>query len=238
MHIVIKLEKGRKMEKSLYYLEICTNSYTGNFVKEFVGFCIGIIDDKGSVTEYTKAFWNNVIASDIYSLEKYKEMEKQFLEHYLQSSEEILEQMNRSRKSRLRNITHTLEEAEAFRNRYIEKKKDNKLISFYETGLCYTSQWVSDVVEDTFYNIACSGPDSFADKIYIQLNDPLNKEIEDIIIPRIMLFFDDNVMQIIEAYIWLCHNGSIPDELYAPKEISLLKLELIHQSGEVIRKYL
>lgn len=61
--------------------------------------------------------------------------------------------------------------------------------------------------------------------------------MEDIIIPRIMSFFDDNVMRVIEAYIWLCHNGSIPDELYAPKEIKLLTLELIDQSGEVIRKY-
>ena len=227
------------MEKSPYYLEICTDSYTGNFVKEFVGFRIGIIDDKGSVTEYTKVFWNNVIASDIYSLEKYKEMEKEFIEHYLESAEEILEQMNCSRKSRLRNITHTLEEAEAYRNRYMEKKKDNKLISFYDMGLCYTSQWVDDVVKDTFYNIACSsdGPGSFADKVYIQLNEPLSKEMEDIIIPRIMSFFDDNVMRVIEAYIWLCHNGSIPDELYAPKEIKLLTLELIDQSGEVIRKY-
>lgn len=225
------------MNKAPYYLVIQTDRYTGNFVREVVGFCIGVLRNKKDVTEYTKAFWNGVAAPDINSIEQYKQMEDEFIKNYL-SSETILEQMNFRTNKRIRTLK-TLEDAEAYRLRYIEKMKDNKLIKFFEEELCYTLQWVDDIKEYTFYNIACSdkGKNNYADLIYIQLNRPLDKEMEEIIIPRIKTFFRDNVLQIVEPYIHLCHAGKKQDCLNCNESANLLEVKLVDENGEVKKVY-
>ena len=58
---------AKKQKKAPYYLLIHTNSYTGNFDRELIAYCIGRLDDiqKDHCPEFIKPFWNSVAGGGI-----------------------------------------------------------------------------------------------------------------------------------------------------------------------------
>lgn len=52
-----------------YKLMIVTDSYTGNFERELISFCLGL-DEK---TAFARPFWDKTVGTGIENIEKYKE---------------------------------------------------------------------------------------------------------------------------------------------------------------------
>ena len=223
-------------EKAKYYLIIHTNSYTGNFERELVGFSVGrlIGCNNHSFRKYISAFWNCECGSDIDSLEDFKRVEEEISDKLKKESEETLFK-NLIEKKHL-----TFDEAKLkvknFREKSEEKDFRESLERIYDTYLSYTNQRVDDFEEKTFYNISSYSKEENGkcDSIYIQLKDFLPDNFEEIIIRRIKSFFELDIYNVFENYEYLCQFESFHKPI---DKLELLDLELVDSDGTLIKKY-
>lgn len=214
-----------------YYLLIHTNSYTGNFERELIGYCFGVLpkDCENFAREYKKAFWNYIGASDIDSLEEYIDFTTEY--YNISNKLEILETLLKNIEnynSKINNFKETVKTSEI-----LEK---DKLLKLYSDYLYYSIQNVDDRKENTFFNIEnfYRNEEYNCDTICIQLKEPLDKYLEDIIIPRIKEFFENDIFNIIEDYRWVCEFGN---KRNLTEKLELIDLELVNSSNEIIKKY-
>lgn len=59
-------------KKSPYKLMIVTNSYTGNFEREFISFCLGLDYNLA----FSRPFWDKTIGTGVASYKNYKKLMK------------------------------------------------------------------------------------------------------------------------------------------------------------------
>jgi len=203
-----------------YYLLIHTNSYTGNFERELIGYCFGVLPKacKNFAREYKKAFWNCVGASDIDSLEQYVDFLTEYYKIY-----------NKLENQDIKNI----KENKDFKSKVLEK---DELLKLYSNYICSTLQQVDDWKEETFYNIESfyKNKEYNCDTIYVQLKEPFNDYFESIVIERIKEFFENDIFNIIEDYRWVCEFGEKKNK---HNDLKLLDLELVNEKNEIIKKY-
>lgn len=204
------------MKKVPYKLLIHTSDYTGNFERELIAYCIGILDEyqKDYAPEYIKCFWNVVICNTINNLEEYEDELNKGQIKILSPKDYILLDKNEIKKK--------------------EYEKDIRRL--YDMYLCNTYQEVDDWEQETFYNI-CSfykNKEYNCDTIFIQLNDILPENLEKIIIERIKNFFKNGVYDIIENYRSLYLFGDTTEK----KDYNLLDLELVDENDVLIKKYI
>lgn len=216
-----KTEKQYNSKKNYEFI-IQTDSYTGNFVREFIGYVIGILDDVqmgiNHSEEYRSMFWR-----EEFNLNNY-------------SGQEMYNGVDSSD-----NQTENYIEFHNYLN-YLPNGYD-----LYEKFLKYTFQTCDDWKQHTFYHIESlskyldneSFNSSTCDSIIIQLKKPLDEKWEKIIVNRTIKFFDKNVRQDIEnnniqklnkEYHRHFSTKTVP-------EIKLLNLLLINKSKEIIKNY-
>lgn len=220
------------MEKAPYKLVIHTDSYTGNFERELVAYSLGILDEEQEsiayAEEYIKAFWNTVVGKGINNLKDYidsKESRKRlkeqndYLNNFLQKVDILLG-----------NSDMTEESLQAALN----KKEELTIDELYDKYLCYTEQTVDDWEQSTFYNITShyTNKKYNCDSVIIQLKEIPPEDIEKIIIGRIKGFFEYNVYNIFENYIYLCHYGNTNA---LNKSLNLLSIDLLDENDNVVK---
>ena len=118
-----------------------------------------------------------------------------------------------------------------------KEKFNNDLLRISDKYLCYTYQAVDDWEQETFYNI-CShfkNKKYNCDSVYIQLNEPLNDFLEEIVIRRIKQFFETNALNTINS-IDNYYRNNTPIKL---KETgpSLISIELIDKDNNILKTY-
>ena len=154
----------KKKQESPYRLCIHTDDYTGNFERELVGYCLGVLD---SYTEENLFSYDN----DDYCKHWFYQdvMARSEKQYYMDLSKEFYN-------------TTGYEDVLTF--------EDNPLIKDY---LFETYQEVDDWEQFTFYYISKYFKDKEwnCNSLYIQLDKPLNEIWENIIIRRIIKFFKD-----------------------------------------------
>ena len=226
---------SKKEKRAPFYLLVHTNSYTGNFERELVAYCIGRLDEvqRNHSREYQKAFWNSVAASDIDSYEEYMECE---LREECNKATDLLaslEAISKHLESKNVNIEEMLRKRE---ERIAKERYDKDICRLYDTYLCETYQTVDDWQQDIFYNIESfyKNKEYNCDTIYIQLNKPLPEHFEKIVIGRIKQFFEQDAYNLIEDYSWLCQFGHRSPR---HEDLQLLDLELVDQDYNLVKKY-
>ena len=228
------------MEKIPYKLVIHTDSYTGNFEREVIAYCLGKLDceqeEIGYGKHYIKAFWNRYAHDEVDNL---KEYEKYLSDKgkTIDEASDFIADMTELLKKLDENAFEEYEVEKEARKLAREKERYEKdILRLYDTYLLETYQEVDDWEQDTFYYI-----DSYyknekynCDTIYIQFSKIPNKEIKDLIIDRIKEFFENDIYQIIESYSWVCQfgHGKTGD-----KKFKLIDLEFIDEDGNLIEKF-
>jgi len=203
--------------RSPYYLLIHTNSYTGNFERELIAYCFGILPSENKdYFEWEKAFWNYV--SNFNSNTK-KEYENDEIRKTCEETILLLNQVE----SMLSETT-------------LKQEEKHDVLELYDV-LNYTYQKVDDWKEDTFYNIESfyKNKEYNCDTIYVQLKEPLNDYLKDLIVKRINSFFSENAYKIIREYMSLCHYG---EKTECTDEFKLLDLELVDKNYHLIEKFI
>lgn len=226
-------------KKPPYSLCIRTDSYVGNFERELVAFAVGILDSVqtsiGYGANYIKAFWNAAEGEPISSYEDYKTyLEQENNDPTTKSEQSILATINETIDEVSDDVRKIMGEiATAINARKTES--EDEYAALYNDYLCNTYQVVDDWEQDTFYRIDdYFGGGSSCDSIYIQLNKPLDGRYENIIISRIIGFFEGNIYGIIHSYESVC-NGWLPRKNeVCPK---LISLELLDCNGNVVKNY-
>lgn len=217
-------------KKVPYKLIINTNSYTGNFERELMAYCFGRLSNStGGFTAYARPFWDQVVGTGVETYENYME---------IQNGPKV-ERPLYAESIRLLNIRRGFSEEEAVKKameieqKVRQKMKEESILRVYDEYLCFTLQEVDDWEEVTFYNICCYNNDE-CNAIYVQLNKPLNEYFENIIIPRIINFFETDAYNKIKAYEWFCRGYD-----FSPEEPFVLKdLILIDENGNIVKDYL
>lgn len=223
-----------KEQKAPYYLVVHTNSYVGNFERELVAFSVGKLDEEqdGYAREYSKAFWNSVVGSDIDSLEDYEAMCEECEE--LEDSVSIASRIDKL----LSNLTP--EDAASDKEEIRQEEYDHDVRRLYDTYLCNTYREVDDWEQNIFYYIDSYYKNStypyLCDSIYIQLNKPLNEALEETVMKRIKMFFASDAYNIIRDYQWLCQLGTW-DARQERENLELFDLELVDSDMNLIKKY-
>lgn len=216
----------------MYKLIINTNSYTGNFERELMAYCLGRTrNGSAGYTAFSRPFWDNVVGTGVETYENYVVVEKQYRKDrestpYDESVKDLCIR---------RGLTEddAIQKAKEIKEKVNKKMYDEDILRFYEDYLLFTMQWVDDWEEETFYNICSYESDEYT-AVYVQLQKPMNEYFENIIIPRIIKFFEDDVYNKIEDYIYFCKGYK-----YEPKEPFILKdLVLVDEEGKVIKDYL
>lgn len=231
------IEKRFMTNKNVpYKLMIVTDSYTGNFERELISFCLGL-DEK---TAFARPFWDKTVGTGIENIEKYKEFVNK--QDNIKMEDDELYYFIIDIKKRLHNNANESLSDEEFKAKckksYINiknKNKEKRWTNFYDKYLCYTNQDVDDIKEDTFYNI-CSydNSDNKYNALYIQLNDIIPKYFEHYIISYIFEFFRENVYKKIYEYIWLCYGWY---DYKDSNDMKLLKLLLLDENDNIIKEY-
>ena len=217
------------MNKTLFKLIINTNSYSGNFKRELIAYVFGrLANDTNSYTAFVRPFWDKVVGTGVETYENYKKIISKDLDDDLN-----LEHI------KLIYIKRGFDEEEAIKKTIelkekIQKKNNETNISyFYDEFLCFTNQLVDDLYENTFYNIFNYDNDDY-NAIYIQLNKPFNEYFENIIIHRIINFFETDAYNKIKTYEWFCRGYD-----FSPEEPFVLKdLVLVDENGNIVKDYL
>ena len=227
---------SKKEKRAPFYLLIHTNSYTGNFERELVAYCIGRLDEvqRNHSREYQKAFWNSVVASDIDSYEEYIDCE---LRDACDNATDLLAGLDDFSKLIESKKNVNLEEVLRKRKeRAVKERYEKDICRLYDVYLCDTYQTVDDWEQDIFYNIESfyKNKEYNCDTIYIQFYMPLPEHLEKIVIGRIKQFFEQDVYNLIEDYSWLCQFGH-----RRPKheDLQLLDLEFVDQNYNLVKKY-
>ena len=168
------IEKRFMTNKNVpYKLMIVTDSYTGNFERELISFCLGL-DEK---TAFARPFWDKTVGTGIENIEKYKKLIEE--KDNIKMEDDELYYFIIDMKKRLHNHAGKSLSDEEFKanckKTYINiknKDREKRWTNFYDKYLCYTNQDIDDIKEDTFYNI-CSydNSDNKYNALYIQLND-------------------------------------------------------------------
>lgn len=210
----------------MYKLIINTDSYTGNFERELISYCFGILQKSQEThsLDFQKAFWTKVAGTGISSYEDYKKINK---EAKLNKFEYIINQ------TRFLLGELTEEEKQKKEKEFIKKELETDWTIFYNECLEYTYQYVDDIEEETFYNIE-NWDGNGCNSIIVQLKKPLPKYQENIIIPRIKNFFEKNIMQIITDYEYVCQFEKKSPCNYNMK---LLDLLLVDEDGNILKNY-
>lgn len=210
-----------KQKKAPYYLLIHTDSYTGNFDRELIAYCFGILDKEQEdfAKEYSKAFWNKNYASDIDSLQEALKFEEEDKELF----------------SKFDEYNDLIKQSGLDKEFLLPCSKKENWLNFYKEYLCETYQQVDDWKQNTFYNICrfYKNP-QVCDTIYVQLQKPLSPELENIFINQIYNFFNEKVLNIVENYTYLCQFGHAKN---STDNINLLDLELVDDKNNLIKKY-
>ena len=219
------------------YLIIRTNAYTGNFVRELIGYSFGrlIGGNNHGYRKYIAAFWNAECNHEIDSLEMLKKFQEEFSLKIKENSEKKLFETFVNKKS-------LSEEEAAIRVQKFKEKRDKRdyeesLERLYDSVLLYTTQLVDDWEEDTFYNIiSYSGEyNDLYDSIYVQFKSPeIPEKFEKIIVKRIQNFFKLEILKKFWEYEHLCSENFYENDF---KELKLLSLELVDNDGNIIKKY-
>lgn len=193
----------KRKQKSPYRLCIHTDDYTGNFERELVGYCFGVLDgqteenlDEFDPDDYCKHwFFQDVMARS----------EKQY---YLDLSKDFKDKTGYDD---------------------LLNYQQNPLVIQY---LFETFQEVDDWEQFTFYYIS----QYFKDKdkpwncncLYVQLDKPLNDIWENIILRRIVKFFNDERIRHEE---YGCLQFADWDKRH------LISIELIDENDNIIKEY-
>lgn len=223
---------GKTKKKAPYYLLIHTNSYTGNFDRELIAYCIGKLDkeQKDYCPEFIKPFWNSYAGGGVDSLEDYKNDEDKETADGLCDLLKCLEDINSI-------LDNESKETFAEKQERLKKERYEKdICRLYDEYLCETYQVVDDWEQDIFYNIESfyKNKEYNCDTVFIQLNKPLPEHLEKVVIERIKQFFENDVYNIIKNYQWICSFG----HGYVGKEdYKLLDLELVDKDYNLVKKY-
>lgn len=211
-----------------YKLMIYTDSYTGNFYNDLIHYVFGrtSLSKVEGFDVYAKSFFDSVCGT---GLDTY--------EHYLKFREEVKES-NKEFEEKRREELKAAGKDEAYIEDKIEKM--NERLNMYNLENLYKSleetyQWVDDWQEDRFYNICISKDKEFYSGIYVQMKDLFTPYFEDVIIERIKHFFEKEIYNYFEDYIYLCQFGEPKGE---HKHYKLLEIELVDDKGNLIKKYL
>lgn len=223
-----------KKEGSNYYLVIHTDKYTGNFERECIAYCFGILQESQMYhsLSFQKAFWNNFANEDINTYDEYLEyIEKEKKEDTAISKifNDIANLPNDGDDK-----TKEIQENAKRISKMFEIK--DEISPLYTEYLKYIYQTVDDIEEDTFYNIDRYYGDTSGEcnSIYVQLDKPLNEKYEKLIISRIKDFFNYDIYSKVKDYDYICHFG---EPVGSSKPISLLGLELIDMDNNLVKKY-
>lgn len=225
---------AKKQKKAPYYLLIHTNSYTGNFDRELIAYCIGRLDDiqKDHCPEFIKPFWNSVAGGGIDSYEDYINCEEKEVADGLDDLLKCLE-----------DIKATLDTGDKPRETFAQKEErlkkeryEKDVCRLYDRYLCETYQQVDDWEQDIFYNIESfyKNKEYNCDTVFVQLNEPLPEHLEEIVIKRIKEFFENDIYNIIRDYRWVCSFG---EKCSSKEDYKLLDLELVDKNYNLIKKY-
>ena len=220
------------MDKIPYKIIINTDSYTGNFERELIAYSFGRLARVGGFTAYARPFWDSVVGTGVESYERYLEINKK--EHSVEDSLDC--QMMKQRlvgKGMSEDVA--ILKIKKICESVSKKMAEENILRVYDEFLCFTNQRVDDWEEVTFYNIFCYEPNNCS-AIYVQLNKPLTEYFENIIIPRIIKFFELDIYNKIQEYEYLC----MFDEVNRThnKKIKLKDLLLVDADGNVIKNYL
>lgn len=214
-------------------LIIHTNKYTGNFERELVAYSLGILQESqmDHSESFQKAFWTSVAGVGINSYDEYLSKIKNN-DNF--NDDNFFDVMDRASLV-LGKLSE--EDIKKRKEKRLQEKIDTDWSNFYENFLEKTYQWVDDIEEDTFYNIESYYKNNKynCDSIYIQLKKEPTEYFEKTIINRIKDFFENNILDIITNYDWVCQFGhkSFQDN----SDLKLLDLELIDENNNLIKKY-
>lgn len=230
-----------KYEKAPYYLVIRTDKYTGNFERECIAYCFGRLDDvqEGGFNTYSRAFWNSVAGTDCDSFSDMEKFEETYeLKNQIDMSLDLLKSLEEDNPDN-EDLKDTIASIEERKRKIAEENYKTDIRRLYDTYLCSTYQEVDDWEQETFYNIGRYKKNSkHCDSIYVQLKEPLSEYFENIVIPRIRTFFNDDVIEIFEKYNHVCHWNQKRPESYSPYEhIKLISLELFDKDNNLIKTY-
>lgn len=216
----------------MYKLIINTNSYTGNFERELMAYCLGRTKNgSGGYTAFSRPFWDQVVGTGVETYENYVVVEKQ----YRKDRESVSYDESVKDLCIRRGLTEddAIQKAKEIKEKVNKKMYDEDILRVYEDYLLFTMQWIDDWEEETFYNICPYEGDEYT-AVYVQLQKPLNEYFENIVIPRIIKFFEDDIYNKVEDYIYFCKGYK-----YEPKEPFILKdLVLVDEEGNIIKDYL
>lgn len=154
----------RRPQKAPYRICIHTSDYTGNFERELIGYCLGVLDER---TE------ENLFPYD----------KNDYCKHWFYQ-----DVMKMPEKTYYSKLSEKFKEQTGFDD--VLTYKDNLLLQDF---LLETFQNVDDWQQMTFYYIGKYFRDKEYDcnSLYIQLDKPLTEIWEEIVITRIFKFFDD-----------------------------------------------
>lgn len=157
----------RRKQVAPYRLCIHTSDYTGNFERELIGYCLGVLDGR---TE--ENLWE-------YDPDDY-------CKHWFY--QDVMARKERGYRGYYDALTEKFREVTGYEDEL--GYCDHPLLQEY---LFETFQDVDDWQQDTFYYIDKYFKDKEYDcnSLYIQLDKPLNEVWEEIVINRIFMFFKD-----------------------------------------------
>lgn len=155
----------KKKQIAPYRICIHTDGYTGNFERELIGFCLGVLD------ELTEEYLSPTETRD-------------YCKHFFY--EQV---MNRSEKQYYLDLSDSFNKQTGYDD--IMEVSDHPLLKDY---LLETYQNVDDWEQFTFYYIGkyFKDKDWNCNSLYIQLEKPLDEIWEEIVLKRIVDFFTNS----------------------------------------------
>lgn len=221
-------------KKSPYKLMIVTNSYTGNFEREFISFCLGLDYNLA----FSRPFWDKTIGTGVASYKNYKKLMKKRNNLKMEDDDifkTICETQKVIKKRNNWDDKKFEEECIKFYKKYKDQNQMTSWRRFYKEFLCKTLQLNDDIKESTFYNICSYEDKNMCDSIYIQLTQrDIPGYFEYYIIKYIFEFFEKDIFNKIKSYIWLCHGW---DDNFEKEDIQLKKLLLLDENDNIIKEY-
>ena len=194
--------------KEIYFLIIKFDKDIKKILDKIIAYVFGTNDLEFSDEDnfpYSSVFWQNVSDSKAYTYDEYQQYYELNLEHILRKIKKDL-----------------------VKEKIKETYYKGDILRLYDTYLVDVN--FGDII--SFYNINLN--DLGQNTIAVAFKKIPDGNIEDIIIDRITKISNENILNIIEQYDWICKFGFRSD---IDTELKITDIYLMDSNNNIIKKY-